>query len=274
MNPPLKNLLEAAMMAAGNPLSLERMQTLFGEDNPPSFGALREALNELKQDLQGRGIECVEVASGFRLQVRTEVAAFVARLWDERPQRYSRALLETLALIAYRQPITRGDIEDVRGVVVSSSIIKTLVERDWVRVVGYRDVPGRPAMYATTKEFLDYFNLKSLDELPSLMEIKAFDDLNRELEFGEDAHARVEPDKDYDFSKEEVEARGADVLAATEDDLVKAAELVAKVEKNLFGVAQSDNEEDEQDHSVGDLLKKLKNQQDGSSQDAQEHNHE
>ncbi|MEN9465342.1 MAG: hypothetical protein RL217_1523, partial [Pseudomonadota bacterium] len=122
MNPPLKNLLEAAMMAAGNPLSLERMQTLFGEDNPPSFGALREALNELKQDLQGRGIECVEVASGFRLQVRTEVAAFVARLWDERPQRYSRALLETLALIAYRQPITRGDIEDVRGVVVSSSI--------------------------------------------------------------------------------------------------------------------------------------------------------
>ncbi len=274
--PPLKNLLEAAMMAAGNPLSLERMQTLFGEDNPPSFGELREALNELKQDLQGRGIECVEVASGFRLQVRQDTAAFVARLWDERPQRYSRALLETLALIAYRQPITRGDIEDVRGVVVSSNIIKTLLERDWVRVVGYRDVPGRPAMYATTKEFLDYFNLKSLDELPSLMEIKAFDDLNRELEFGEDAHARVEPAKDYDFSKEEVEARGADVLAATEDDLAKAAELVAKVEKNLFGVTESDNdnEEAEQDQSVSDLLNKLKNQQDGSSQDAQEHNHE
>lgn len=233
--PPLKNILEAALMAAGAPLSLERMQSLFGEENPPSFSDLRAALNELKQDLLGRGIELAEVASGYRLQVRTSVAPWVARLWDERPQRYSRALLETLALIAYRQPITRGDIEDVRGVVVSSGIMKTLLEREWVRVVGYRDVPGRPAMYATTKEFLDYFGLKSLEDLPSLMEIRELDDANRCLELGDDAEARKEPAKDYEFrSDDEVAARGADVLAETEDDLARAADIVARVESSLF----------------------------------------
>src|SRR5690606_23373852 len=233
--PPLKNILEAALMAAGAPLSLERMQSLFGEENPPSFSDLRAALNELKQDLLGRGIELAEVASGYRLQVRTSVAPWVARLWDERPQRYSRALLETLALIAYRQPITRGDIEDVRGVVVSSGIMKTLLEREWVRVVGYRDVPGRPAMYATTKEFLDYFGLKSLEDLPSLMEIRELDDANRRLELGDDAEARTEPAKDYEFrSDDEVAARGADVLAETEDDLARAADIVARVESSLF----------------------------------------
>ncbi|UZK04004.1 SMC-Scp complex subunit ScpB [Venatoribacter cucullus] len=233
--PPLKNILEAALMAAGAPLSLERMQSLFGEENPPSFSELRTALTELKQDLLGRGIELAEVASGYRLQVRTEVAPWVARLWDERPQRYSRALLETLSLIAYRQPITRGDIEDVRGVVVSSGIMKTLLEREWVRVVGYRDVPGRPAMYATTKEFLDYFGLKSLEDLPSLMEIRELDDANRRLELGDDAEARTEPAKDYEFrSDDEVAARGADVLAETEDDLARAADIVARVESSLF----------------------------------------
>ena len=158
--PALKNILEAALMAAGGPLSLERMQTLFDHHEQPKSTELKQALTEIKHDLLGRGIELIEVASGYRLQVRSEVAPWVGRLWDERPQRYSRALLETLALIAYRQPITRGDIEDVRGVVVSSQMMKTLIERDWVRIVGYRDVPGRPAMYATTKEFLDYFGLK------------------------------------------------------------------------------------------------------------------
>lgn len=242
MMPPLKNILEAALMAAGGPLSLERMQTLFEEQETPSFGDLRQALTELKGDLLGRGVELAEVASGYRLQVRTEVAPWVARLWDERPQRYSRALLETLALIAYRQPITRGDIEDVRGVVVSSSIMKTLLEREWVRVVGYRDVPGRPAMYATTREFLDYFGLKSLDELPSLMEIRELDDANRRLELGDDAEARKEPAKEYDFTPDEdIAQRGADVLAETDDDLAAAAELVARVEKNLF---TRDEEED------------------------------
>ncbi len=242
--PPLKNILEAALMAAGAPLSLERMQSLFGEENPPSFSDLRAALNELKQDLLGRGIELAEVASGYRLQVRTSVAPWVARLWDERPQRYSRALLETLALIAYRQPITRGDIEDVRGVVVSSGIMKTLLEREWVRVVGYRDVPGRPAMYATTKEFLDYFGLKSLEDLPSLMEIRELDDANRRLELGDDAEARKEPAKDYEFrSDDEIAARGADVLAETEDDLARAADIVARVESSLFHRPDEDEAE-------------------------------
>ncbi|WP_430462914.1 SMC-Scp complex subunit ScpB [Thalassolituus sp. LLYu03] len=243
MTPPLKNILEAALMAAGGPLSLERMQTLFDEHETPSFGDLRAALTELKSDLLGRGVELAEVASGYRLQVRTEVAPWVARLWEERPQRYSRALLETLALIAYRQPITRGDIEDVRGVVVSSSIMKTLLEREWVRVVGYRDVPGRPAMYATTREFLDYFGLKSLEDLPSLSEIKELDDANRRLELGDDAEARKEPAKEYDFTPDEdIAQRGADVLAETDVDLAAAAELVARVEKNLFTRDEEDAE--------------------------------
>ena len=261
--PPLKHILEASLMVAGAPLSLERMQTLFGEENPPPFAELRQALSELQQDLLGRGIELVEVASGYRLQVRTEVAPWVARLWEERPQRYSRALLETLALIAYRQPITRGDIEDVRGVVVSSGIMKTLLEREWVRVVGYRDVPGRPAMYATTKEFLDYFGLKSLEDLPSLMAIRELDDANRRLELGDDADARQEPAKDYDFTSDDDEAaRGADVLAETEDDLARAADLVARVETNLFGRTDEAGDEEQPEsgkrpRSMSDLLARL-----------------
>ena len=279
--PPLKNILEAALMAAGAPLSLERMQSLFGEENPPSFSDLRAALNELKQDLLGRGIELAEVASGYRLQVRTSVAPWVARLWDERPQRYSRALLETLALIAYRQPITRGDIEDVRGVVVSSGIMKTLLEREWVRVVGYRDVPGRPAMYATTKEFLDYFGLKSLEDLPSLMEIRELDDANRRLELGDDAEARKEPAKDYEFrSDDEIAARGADVLAETEDDLARAADIVARVESSLFHRPDEDEaelpEEKPQDpaaapgqlRQLSDLLNRLTTTETGPGVDA------
>ena len=233
--PALKNIIEAVLMAAGGPVSLERIQSLFEEHQIPKPQEIRQAVTELKNDLLGRGIELIEVASGFRLQVRTEVAPWVARLWDERPQRYSRALLETLALIAYRQPITRGDIEDVRGVVVSSSIMKTLLEREWVRVVGYRDVPGRPAMYATTREFLDYFGLQSLEDLPSLMEIKELDDANRKLELGDEAEARKETPREYDFSSEDdIARRGADVLASTEDDLAAAAELVARVELNVF----------------------------------------
>ncbi len=261
--PPLKNILEAALMAAGGPLSLERMQSLFDEDRIPLPSELKAALTELKQDLLGRGIELVEVASGYRLQVRTEVAPWVARMWDERPQRYSRALLETLALIAYRQPITRGDIEDVRGVVVSSSIMKTLLEREWVRVVGYRDVPGRPSMYATTREFLDYFGLKSLEDLPSLGEIRELDDANRKLELGDDAEARKEPAKDFEFrSDEEVAQRGADVLAATEEDLAKAADIVARVESNLFARdddddGEADNDGEPKKRSLGDLLQRL-----------------
>ncbi len=170
--PVLKQIIEAALIAAGDPLTLERLLTLFTEDERPERADLLAAISELETDYQTRGIELVEVAGGFRVQVRTSVAPWVARLWDERAPRYSRALLETLSLIAYRQPITRGEIEEIRGVAVSTSIIKTLTEREWVRVVGHRDVPGRPALYATTRTFLDYFGLRSLNDLPPLAAIR------------------------------------------------------------------------------------------------------
>lgn len=178
----LKQIVEAALFSAGEPLSLDRLQGLFEEAERPSKGTLREQVEALQQDYAERGIELVEVASGYRFQAVQPVANWVARLWDERPARYSRALLETLALIAYRQPITRAEIEDIRGVSVSSNIMKTLQERSWVRVVGHRDVPGRPAMYATTREFLDYFNLKGLDDLPTLAELRDIDKINEELD--------------------------------------------------------------------------------------------
>ena len=169
----LKRIVEAALLAAGEPVSLDRLQSLFPAEEAPSFIELRQAIDQLAADCAGRGIELKEVASGFRFQVKRELAAWVCRLWEERPARYSRALLETLAIIAYRQPVTRGDIEDIRGTAVSTSIMKTLLERQWVRVLGHRDVPGRPALYGTTRQFLDYFNLMSLDELPTLLELSA-----------------------------------------------------------------------------------------------------
>lgn len=180
--PELKHILEASLLAAGGPLSLEHMQSLFERDRIPDKSALRAALAELAADYDGRGIELRELASGFRIQVRTELAPWVSRLWEEKPQRYSRALLETLAIIAYRQPVTRGEIEDIRGVSVNTNIMRTLQERGWIRSVGHRDVPGRPAMYGTTRQFLDYFNLASLEELPSLLELRDLDDLHPELD--------------------------------------------------------------------------------------------
>jgi len=171
----LKNILEAALLAAGEPLSLDRLVGLFPEGERPEKEAVREALQALGEDCATRGIELKEVASGFRLQVKQELAPWVSRLYEERAPRYSRALLETLVLIAYRQPITRGEIEDIRGVTVSTNIIKTLQDREWIRVVGHREVPGKPALYGTTREFLDYFNLKSLGDLPSLAEIRSLD---------------------------------------------------------------------------------------------------
>ena len=181
----LKNIIEAALLAAGGPLSLDMMLTLFLDEEQPEKKELREVLEQLKQDYEGRGIEVVEVGSGWRIQVVEEVSLWVSRLWTERAPRYSRALMETLALIAYRQPITRGDIEDIRGVSVSTNIIKTLLEREWVRVVGTRDVPGKPSLYGTTREFLDYFNLKTLDELPPLAEIRDLDEINRSLDLND-----------------------------------------------------------------------------------------
>lgn len=179
--PPIEQIIEAALLAAGRPLSLDRLRELFDEACAPTAEALRAALGRLADTYLDRSFELREVASGWRLQVREEMSPWVSRLWEERPQRYSRALLETLALIAYRQPITRGEIEDIRGVAVSTHIIKTLLEREWVRVVGHREVPGRPSMYATTRQFLDYFNLRSLNELPPLADVRDLDQIDREL---------------------------------------------------------------------------------------------
>ncbi|AMC99696.1 SMC-Scp complex subunit ScpB [Halomonas chromatireducens] len=168
----LDEILEAALLAAAEPLSLGRLEGLFDDNERPPRRALREALERVEGRHEAGAMELIETASGYQLRIRPRLSPWVSRLWDERPQRYSRALLETLALIAYRQPVTRGDIEEVRGVAVSSSIMRTLAERGWIRVVGHRDVPGRPSVYATTRSFLDDFGLKTLDELPPMHELK------------------------------------------------------------------------------------------------------
>jgi segregation and condensation protein B len=168
----LAPLLEAFLLASGKPQSLERLFELFEEGERPEPPVFKKALEILRKSCDGRAFELKEVASGYRLQIREKFSPWVGRLWEERPQRYSRAMLETMALIAYRQPITRGEIEDVRGVAVNSHIVKTLLEREWIRIVGHRDVPGKPAMFATTKAFLDHFNLKNLDDLPPLAELR------------------------------------------------------------------------------------------------------
>lgn len=178
----LKNIIEAALLASAVPLKVDKLLELFTEDEDVQNEDVSKALTILSEDCVNRGIELKEVRSGFRLQVKQEYTEWVSKLWQERPSRYSRALLETLALVAYRQPITRGEVEQVRGVSVSSHIMKTLLERNWVKVVGHRDVPGKPGLYATTKEFLDYFNLKNLSELPPLSEIRDIDSINAELE--------------------------------------------------------------------------------------------
>lgn len=181
----LKNIVEALLLAAGRPVSLEELVRLFGKDDAPSRQDIRGALTELQGDYADRGLTLIEVASGFRIQVHTAMTPWLEKLWEERPPRYSRALMETLAIIAYRQPVTRGDIEDIRGVSVTTNIVRTLLERGWIRVVGHRDVPGKPAMFGTTKEFLDYFGLRKLDDLPPLAELKDFERLNVQLDFPE-----------------------------------------------------------------------------------------
>ncbi|MGK0500310.1 MAG: segregation and condensation protein B, partial [Oceanicoccus sp.] len=177
----LQRIVEGALMASAKPLTVVQLAELFEEEDRPANDVIKASLEDIENDCDGRGFELKLVSSGYRFQVVQDVAPWVARLWDEKPQKYSRALLETLSLIAYRQPITRGDIEDIRGVAVSSNIVKTLLEREWVRVVGHKDVPGRPAMYATTRRFLDYFNMKNLEDLPTLAEIRDLDSMNQEL---------------------------------------------------------------------------------------------
>ena len=178
----VKNIVEAALMVSDKPLSMMQILSLFEQDSEAVDRELiKTAIEQLQQDYQDRGVEIREVASGYRVQVKSEYSDWINRLYDEKPPRYSRALLETLAIIAYRQPLTRAEIEDIRGVAVSTSIIKTLQEREWIRVVGHKDVPGRPELLATTKEFLDYFNLKKLSDLPTLAEIKELNQINPDL---------------------------------------------------------------------------------------------
>jgi segregation and condensation protein B len=177
----VKNVIEAALLAAGRPLTMDEMVSVFDERDGSNADEVRGAIAALTADYETRGLELLEVASGFRIQIRASVAEPVSRLWQERPAKYSRALLETLALVAYRQPITRGEIEQIRGVAVNPNIIKTLLERSWIRVVGHRDVPGKPELLGTTREFLDYFSLKKLDDLPTLAQLKELEDLRVQL---------------------------------------------------------------------------------------------
>lgn len=248
----IKLIVEGALLAAGRALSLQELGNLFDPNGRPSNPQFREALAQIDEDCKDRAFELRQVGSGFRFQVRQQFGTWVSRLWEEKPARYSRALLETLALVAYRQPITRAEIEDVRGVAVSTSIIKTLVERQWVKVVGHRDTPGRPAMYATTRDFLDNFNLKSLGELPSLADIKEITSLNRELELeasmtiGLDASAEqpvaalTEADAEAANESDSERLTGGETdAAAVDDDAAIVAPDEDAAEPELLAYSQS-----------------------------------
>ena len=241
----LKQIIEGAIMASESPLSLDNLMSLF-EMDPPTRDAVRGALEEIEADCDGRGFELKKLASGYRFQVRGEYGEWVSRLWEERPQRYTRALLETLALIAYKQPITRGDIEEVRGVAVSTNIIRSLLEREWIRIVGHRDVPGRPAMYATTKSFLDYFNLSNLDELPTLSEIRDLDEMTSRLDLDEPL---IEM-KTIVLSDEDIEA---EIFEDT--DLDEVATTVDTIRENIRRVMAPpalDDDDDSDDNDADD----------------------
>jgi segregation and condensation protein B len=232
----LKHLIEATLLAAGRAVSTQQLLDLFDERERPSADELKQALALLQEDYATRGIELVEVASGWRIQVRPRYSDVVSRLWQERPSRYSRALLETLALIAYRQPITRSEIEQIRGVSISATIMRTLQERNWIRVVGHREVPGHPELLGTTREFLDYFGLRSLDQLPTLAELRDVETIGVQLELpgGEAPVESAEPAETVSTSEgedaaEEVEASAAEAGDGDEADeeLQAAPTLVA-----------------------------------------------
>lgn len=228
----IKHFVEAALLAAGRPLTIDQLRGLFDGRTAPEKSEIREALETLNEEYAERGLIIGEVASGFRLQIKTTMADRLHKLWEDRPPRYSRALFETLALIAYRQPITRGDIEDIRGVSVSSNIVRQLLERDWVRVVGHRDVPGRPAMFGTTKAFLDYFGLKKLDDLPPLADLSDWESLRVQLNLPE-----VEGAGEADF----------DVGGLAESDGLELPVLYPEGEEFSVEVAAGNDAEDAAD---------------------------
>lgn len=219
----VKNVVEAALLAAGRPLTADELASVFDERDGSIGDEIKGAIAALAGEYETRGLELLEVASGFRIQIRAAVAQPVSRLWQERPAKYSRALLETLALIAYRQPITRGEIEQIRGVAVNPNIIKTLHERNWIRVVGHRDVPGKPELLGTTREFLDYFNLKKLDDLPTLAQLKELEDLRVQLTLpGAEAQVLTEPQPSPDAAVD-LDSQ-ADLETQAEDDEESNAE--------------------------------------------------
>jgi len=228
----IKNIIEAVLLSSERPMSVLQVEALFqGDVDCPSRDEIRKGFHDLGEDYAARGFELKEVSSGFRLQVKQEYAPWVGRMWEEKPARYSRALLETIALIAYRQPITRGEIEEVRGVSVSSNIIKTLLERDWVKVLGHKDVPGKPSLYGTTREFLDYFNLKSLDELPTLAEIKDLDQIHPELALNED------------LSEDDADASAPDTVEETDENMGGRAEQTADENQTTNASGEDDPEQ-------------------------------
>lgn len=268
----LAPLLEAFLLASGKPQSLERLFELFEEGERPEPPVFKKALTILAKSCDGRAFELKEVASGYRLQIREKFSPWVGRLWEERPQRYSRAMLETMALIAYRQPITRGEIEDVRGVAVNSHIVKTLLEREWIRIVGYRDVPGKPAMFATTKAFLDHFNLQNLDDLPPLAELRELE-LDPVLDFDDapvpaglqalaDASAEPEePKEETSFHTLLLELDTMEVGLKTDfDDLLRdeaVTETESEVELQVEPEAEIEEEQEDDVLGVAEAREKL-----------------
>jgi segregation and condensation protein B len=248
---PLKQIIEGAILASESPLSLDNLTALF-EFDPPSRQDVKQALEVIAAECGDRGFELRQLASGYRFQVKQDYADWVGRLWEERPQRYTRALLETLALIAYKQPITRGDIEEVRGVTVSTNIIRSLLEREWIRVVGHRDVPGRPAMYATTKHFLDYFNLSSLDELPTLSEIRDLDDMESRLALDEPL---IEMKT---LTLDDEEAGIADIEDTDLDEVANTVDTIRDNIRRAMAPTEADGEEEEEEDENGELREDVK----------------
>lgn len=239
----IKYFIEAAMLAAGRPLSLDQLHGLFDGRSAPDKSTIRKAINALLEDYENRGVTVSEVASGFRIQVKSGMADRLQKLWEDRSPRYSRALFETLALIAYRQPMTRGEIEEIRGVAVNSNIVRTLLEREWVRVVGHRDVPGRPAMFGTTKLFLDYFGLKKLDDLPPLADLADWESLRIQLNL-----PAVEEDDEFpEFSAEVTSLPG---LPSEGDEADASEEIDADIES---APAAKDGDEPEDNNELPDL---------------------
>ena len=253
----VKMIVEGLLLAAGRPLTLDNIIQVFSKDEQPDSKELKLVMESIAEDCTDRGFELKEVASGFRFQVKQELSDWIAKLWEERPPRYTRALLETLALVAYRQPITRGDIEEIRGVGVSSNIVRTLLDREWIRVVGHRDVPGRPAMFATTKQFLDYFNLKSLQDMPPLSEIKDLAEADPKFDLEDDlAGQRI-----LELPEEVIDENSIELTESDKADLIAEEEAVALSKKPLDEILQlppelqypAATDEEDEEHDAEDV---------------------